>query len=157
MKWILIGVLILIIMIIAYSVSEQFKEKFDFYKNLKSFLNKFKLNISFKQEKITDFLNKIKSKKQFNLFINSYKEFLKNGEFNLQEIKILDEEEKVELERIVKSMGTLDVNNEINQIETFLLEIDSKLKKAEEDKNKLCPMILKLSLLFAIGLAILLI
>ena len=39
MKWFLIAVLIAVIMIIAYSISEQYKDKFDFYNNLKSFLN----------------------------------------------------------------------------------------------------------------------
>ena len=67
MKWILIIILIFIIMLIAHAVSEQYKEKFNFYENLKTFLNQFKINIAFKQEKIIDFLEKTKSKKQFNL------------------------------------------------------------------------------------------
>lgn len=144
-------------MIIAYAVSEQYKEKFDFYDNLKKFLNQFKLNISFRQEKISEFLEKTKAKKQFNMFLQRYRTYLKTNSFSLQEIKILDEEEKQQLETIVKSMGRMDVKNEINQLESFLIEVDEKLKKAESDKIKLCPMIIKLSLLFAIGLAIILI
>ena len=157
MKWILICVLICVIMLIAYAVSEQYKEKFDFYNNLKTFLNQFKINLSFKQEKIIDFLNKTKAKKQFNIFIREYKHYLKNNEINLSDIKILDIEEKNQLENIIKNIGGMDAKNEINQIETFIIEIDNKLKQAEADKNKLCPMIIKLSLLFAIGLAIILI
>ena len=157
MKWILIIILIFIIMLIAHAVSEQYKEKFNFYENLKTFLNQFKINIAFKQEKIIDFLEKTKSKKQFNLFINEYKNYLSTNEINLDQIKILDNDEKNQLENIVKSIGKFDAKNEINQLDMFIVEIDNKLKKAENDKNKLCPMILKLSLLFAIGLAILLI
>jgi len=157
MKWLLICILIGVIMIIAHSVSKKYKEKFDFYQNLKKFLNQFKLNLNFKQEKIINFLEKINSKKQFNIFIKEYKNYLKTNEFNLNEIKILTLEEKNQLENIIKNIGKLDIQNEINQLENFILEIDEKLNQAQNDKNKLCPMILKLSLLFAVGLAIILI
>ena len=157
MKWILIIILIIVIMIIAYYLSEQYKDKFDFYNNLKIFLNQFKINLAFKQEKIINFLNNLKHKKQINIFIKEYKNYLTNNKLNLDEIKILDYDEKVELENIVKSIGNHDAKNEIEQIENFLCFISAKLEKAENDKNKLCPMIIKLSLLFAIGLAILLI
>lgn len=157
MKWFLIAVLIAVIMIIAYSISEQYKDKFDFYNNLKSFLNQFKINLSFKQDKIINFLNNLKPKKQFKLFINSYKNYLNTDKIDLNEIKILDIEEKTELENIIKNIGKFDAKNEINQIDNFLCNINNKLITAENDKNKVCPMILKLSLLFAIGLAIILI
>lgn len=157
MKWFLIAVLIAVIMIIAYSISEQYKDKFDFYNNLKSFLNQFKINLSFKQDKIINFLNNLKPKKQFKLFINSYKNYLNTDKIDLSEIKILDIEEKTELENIIKNIGKFDAKNEINQIDNFLCNINNKLITAENDKNKVCPMILKLSLLFAIGLAIILI
>lgn len=157
MKWFLIIVLIFVIMLIAHALSEQYKEKFDFYTNLKAFFNQFKINIAFKQNKIIDFLNNIKPKKQFKLFIHSYKEYLNSNVISFEDIKILDAEEKLELENIIKSIGKYDAKNEIMQLDGFLLQIENKLKKAEEDKNKLCPMILKLSLLFAIGLAIILI
>lgn len=157
MKWVLIAILICIIMLIAHAVSEQYKEKFDFYDNLKLFLNQFKINLSFKQEKIIDFLEKIKSKKQFNIFVNSYKQFLATNKLDLDNIKILEPDEKKQLEMIVKNIGFMDAKSEIEQLETFILLVDEKRKKAELDKNKLCPMIIKLSLLFAIGVAILLI
>lgn len=157
MKWILIIVLIFVIMLIAHAVSEQYKEKYDFYNNFKIFLNQFKINVSFKQEKIIDILEKTKAKKQFKIFINEYKNYLKNNELNLNSIKILDEEEKGELTTIINSIGGFDAQNEIKQIETFLIDIDARLNKAEKDKTKLCPMILKLSLLFAVALSIILI
>lgn len=157
MKWILIIILIFVIMVIAYAVSEQIKEKYDFYVNLKQFLQKFKLNISFKRERIIDFLNEVKAKKQFMLFVNQYKKYLATNTFDLIDIKILDDDEKFQLETIVKGIGNLDAKNEIEQIENFLLDIETKLDKAQQDKNRLCPMIIKLSLLFAIGLAILLV
>ena len=156
-KWILIIVLIVVIMLIAYSVSEQIKDKYDFFNNLKLFLNQFKINVSFRQEKINEFLQKNNSKKQFKLFIEEYSNFLKTGELNLEKIKVLDDDDKDILQDIVKNVGKYDAKNEINQMDSFLATVDVKLVKPNEDKNKLCPMIIKLSLLFAIGLAILLI
>lgn len=157
MKWFLIGVLIVIVMLIANSLSEQYRDKFNFYENLKQFLIQFKLNLNFKQDKINDFLNKTESKKQFKLFINAYKEYLKTNRLNLSEIKILDYDEQIQLENIIKNIGCMDVKNEINQIENFLIEIEKKMEKTELEKNKFCPMIIKLSLLFALAVAIILI
>ena len=156
-KWILIIILVVAIMMIAYSVSEQIKDKYDFFNNLKQFLNEFKINLAFRQEKIDEFLKKNNSKKQFKIFIEEYSNFLKTGELYLEKIKVLEDEDKQMLQDIVKNIGKYDAKNEINQMESFLLMVDEKLEKANEDKNKLCPMIIKLSLLFAIGLAILLI
>lgn len=157
MKWVLIIVLICVIMLIANAFCTQYKEKFDFYSNLKYFLNQYQLNLSFKKEKITDFLNNIKAKKQFNLFIKEYQNYLNTNKIDLSDIKILDNEEKAELENIVKSIGCMDSQNEISQVDSFLVSIEKKLKQAEQEKQKLSPMILKLSLLFAIGIAIILI
>lgn len=157
MKWILIISLISVIMLIAYSVSEQYRDKADFYNNLKLFLSQLRLNVSFKQDKILDFLDKTKCKKYFSLFIEDYKVYLKTNKISFDNIKILDDDERSELVEIIKSLGKHDVKNELGQIGAFINNIDIKLNKAEEDKKKLCPMIIKLSLLFAIGLAILLI
>ena len=156
-KWILIIILIVVIMLIAYSVSEQIRDKYDFFNNLKQFLNQFKINVAFRQEKINEFLQKSNSKKQFKVFVDEYSNFLKTGELCLEKIKVLEEDDKQILQDIVKNIGKYDAKNEISQMELFLLTVDEKLAKANEDKNKLCPMIIKLSLLFAIGLAILLI
>lgn len=155
MKWILIIVLIFVIMLIAFAISEQYKDKFDFYNNLKLFLNQFKINLTFKQEKIETFLNNLKPKKQFCLFVSAYKDYLKNEKLDLSSIKILEEPEVSELTEIVKNLGKHDVKSEINQLDNFIFTIDEKLKNAKEAKEKLCPLILKLSLLFAIALAIL--
>ena len=144
-------------MLIAYAVSEQYKDKFDFYNNLKLFLNQFKINLSFRQEKITEFLDKTTCKKQFKIFIEEYKKFLQTNELNLDRIKVLDEEDKKELIDIVNNLGKHDTKSELSQLEGFLLIIENKLKIANENKNKMCPMIIKLSLLFAIGLAIILV
>ena len=144
-------------MIIARSLSEQYRAKYDFYNNLHQFLNKFKINLGFKQTKVMDFLKETKSQKDFKQFIESYKTYLETSNLDLSSIKILEDEEKKELEDIIQNTGKLNVNGELNQIESFLCAVEIKRTNAEENKNKICPMILKLSFLFAIGLSILLI
>ncbi len=144
-------------MLIARAFSEQYKDRYDFFYNLKSFLNHLRLNISFKQDKISNFLMKTEAKKQFKSFINSYQNYLKTNILSFDEIVVLEDSDKVILADIIKNVGKFDVKNEINQLDNFALIVDEKLEKAKADKEKLCPMILKLSLLFAIGLSIVLI
>lgn len=157
MKIALICVLIALVMTIALSVSNQYIEKCDFFNNLKLFLETFKINISFKQEKVKEFLLKLKPKHQFKVFIDEYISYLETNNINLNKIQILDAEEKLELENIVKNLGKHDVKNELEQLSAFLIEVELKLAKAKEDKTKISPLIIKLSLLFAIGLSIILI
>lgn len=157
MKIFLIIVLIATIMLIAKAVSDQFIDKFDFYNNLKNFLTQFKINLSFKQDKILNFLESCNSKKQFSIFINCYKDYLKSGVIDLSQISLLEDEEKTELIQIMNNLGSHDADTELKQLDDFIANIDIKLQKTKEDKTKISPMILKLSLLFAIGLSILLI
>ena len=144
-------------MLIAFSLSNQYGEKLDFYTNLKQMLEQYNINVSFKQEKIKEFLENTKAKRQFKLFIEEYKNFLTTNELKLNKIDVLDLDEKQQLETIVRSLGQYDVKNEMGQISSFIAQIEDKLTKAKEEKNKFCPLIIKLSLLIAVGLGILLI
>lgn len=156
MKWVLIISLIAVIMLIAVAVSKQYSEKFIFYTNLKLFLEQFKINISFRQKKISDFLSEMKTNKVFINFIDCYQEYIDTGNTDLEKIKILDSDENREIEMIIKGIGRYDVKNEILQIDTFLSMVQIRLDKASKEKEKVCPLIIKLSLLFSIGLSILL-
>lgn len=157
MKWLLIAVLIAVIMLIAYSLSEQYKDRYDFYLNLKQFLAELKINVAFKQDKLDKFLSARNSKKSFKLFVDAYFNYLKTNQLDLTALKLLDDSEKKDLNRIILSIGKFDKTNEINQLDGFLLSVENKFKSAEESKTKMCPMIIKLSLLFAVAVAILLI
>jgi len=157
MKIVLMVILISVIMIIAKAISSQFKDKYEFYYNLKLFLNEFKINLSFKHDKLNEFLTKTKASSSFSVFIKEYQSYLKTGEINLTKISFLDNEEIEFLEDIIKNIGKYDVKNEVLQIENFILLVEQKLTKAEKDKTSLCPMIIKLSFLFSIGLVIILI
>jgi len=157
MKITLIIVLISVIMLIAKSLSQQYSDKYDFYFNLNNFLNQFKLNLSFKQTKILEFLNSISCRKQFKIFIENYKNYLSTGVIDCSNITILDDQEIRDIEDIVRNIGLFDAEHEIFQLESYLNSVQEKLKQAEENKKKICPMILKLSFLLAIGLAVILI
>ncbi len=156
MKIFLIITLIVVIMLIAVSVSEQYKDRYDFYFNLKLFLTQLKLNISFRADKLDKFLQQIKPKKNFKIFIAAYQEYLKTTKLDLSQLKILDEDERQELHDIVTNIGKMDKTNEVKQIEGFVLSIEEKQNQALQAKTKLCPMIIKLSLLFALAVAIVL-
>ena len=96
----------------------------------------------------------------FGLFICLYnvpKYGIDWGNIDLDDLKILDAEEREEIQNIVKKIGNYDVKNELAQIENFIYAINSRLKTAHEEQKRICPMIIKLSLLFAIGVGILLI
>lgn len=157
MKWLLICVLIVVIMIIAKKLSEQYKDRYDFYYNLHNFLLQFKINVSFKQDKLNTFLKNIKPKKSFKLFIDAYLNYLSTNQLDLSTLNELDEEEKEQLKQIVFSLGKNDAKTELSQMENYIVEVSNKMQLALQTKDKLCPMILKLSLLFAIALAIILI
>ena len=88
---------------------------------------------------------------------DAYFNYLKTNQLDLTALKLLDDSEKKDLNRIILSIGKFDKTNEINQLDVFLLSVENKLKSAEESKTKMCPMIIKLSLLFAVAVAILLI
>lgn len=157
MRIILIIVFILIIMIIALSVSKQYIEKTKFYNRLKIFLEELKVNMSFKQAKLKECLSLHEESKTFRQFIMAYKEYLDTGMLNFDNIKILNNEEIEELINIISSIGRFDVKNEILQLDSFIAKVNTRLNNANEEQKKICPMIIKLSLLFAIGIVILLI
>ena len=110
MKILLIVVLIFVIMLIAYSYSEQYKDKFDFYNNLKSFLMQFKINLSFKQAKINTNINSLKlSKDQISLLINT----IKNLKFEVYDCFDNNQIHSggVELESLSEELMSNQINN----------------------------------------------
>lgn len=157
MKIILIVLLVFMIMLIARALSEQYKDKHDFYENLYNFLCQFKINLSFKQEKMVEFLDNLSPKRQFKLFIEDYKSYLQTNELNLDNLTFLESEEKENLKDLINDIGKHDVKTEIEQLNGLIEMVQAKKNQTEQDKNKICPLILKLSLLFAIGLAIILV
>ena len=126
MKIVLIVILIFMIMLVAKKVSEQYKDKYDFYCNLHSFLCQFKINLSFKQEKIIEFLNSLTPRKHFKLFIEDYKQYLDSGVINFENLTFLDADEIENLQ--AKPNCTVSIQNKpYHKIGTSIIDC---LKKA---------------------------
>ena len=56
---------------------------------------------------------------------------------------------------MLHSLGKHDTAGEIKQLEAYDMYLKDKITKTLNEKEKYCPLITKLSFLFAIGLAIL--
>lgn len=144
-------------MLIANGVSSQFKAKFLFYEEAVDFLNKYKLNLSFKKEKMKNFLENLNYKTDFQKFVDWQKESLENSSDTTFNIKVITSEEKEYLIEMLKSIGQGDTLTEITNLNMHLENVMAKLHESEICMKKYCPLIIKLSFLFGLAIAILLI
>ena len=158
MKLFLIVVLVVIIMLIAKGVANQYRERHSFFIQIINFLNTYELNIGFKKEKIKDLVEKIETKAQARLLFDEYKKFLVEEKvLGFKDIKIITDDERVFLVDMFTSLGTNDYSNEMSQLKVFKIYIQDKINKSEKESNRNYPLIIKLSFLFSIGLALVLI
>ena len=74
---------------------------------------------------------------------------------NLGFAKILDDSEKDEIINMLYSLGKNDASGELKQLDAYDVYLKDKVETTKREKERLCPMITKLSFLFALGLAIL--
>ncbi|MBQ8431049.1 MAG: hypothetical protein IJX26_03840 [Clostridia bacterium] len=156
MKLGLMILLVILIMVIANGISKQYRERNYLFVNLFQFLSKYELNIGFKKEKMISIVNDFKGQGDIEEVLQTYKKYLiDNKEINLDNIKNLTDEERLFLNDMFVQLGNCDYQTEKNQLIIFKDYIQQKKTETEAQKNKYCPLILKLSLLFAIGLAIL--
>lgn len=155
MKLFLIIVLVVIIMLVAKGVANQYKERLNFFISIINFLNTYELNIGFKKEKIKDLVEKIETKSQSQILFTEYTNYLSNDtSLKLEDIKIIDEDERIFLIDMFTKLGTNDYTNEMAQLKVFKNYIQDKIRKSETESNKNYSLIIKLSFLFSLGVAI---
>ena len=155
MKIFLLFILVVMIMLIAKGVANQYKERNKFFVSVMSFLNMYELNIGFKKEKIKDLIEKLNVNGSAKILFSRYNDFLStNANLNLEEIKILTDEEKDFISNTFKSIGTSDYSNEMTQLKVFKGYIQEKIDLTSKDSSKNYPLIIKLSFLFSLGLAL---
>ena len=143
-------------MIIANGVAKQYKERHNLYANILKFLNDYELNIGFKKEKILDVAQKFESNNESKKIIEIYKNHLtQKTDINFESITILQEDEQKFLENIFKNLGAGDVDSEKLQLSEIKIQLKAKVEETAKIRDKFCPLIIKLSLLFAIALVIL--
>lgn len=158
MKYILLVVLVAVVMLISQGVCRQYRERYMLFDAISDFFRQMRLNLGFQKQKIKEILNRATMRKTNKEIYGSYLEYLENGtSIDLYFVKVLDDTEKEQITNMLLSLGKNDTNGELKQLEAYEIYLKDKLCSSKEDKDKYCPLITKLSLLFAIGLAILLI
>ena len=156
MKYILLLCLVVVIMLISQGVCRQYRERYALYDALSEFFSQMRLNINFQKQKIKTILSQAKLKKTNYEIYTSYLNYLEKGvSINLGFAKILDEDEQDKITNMLYSLGKNDASGELKQLDAYDVYLKDKVETAKHEKDRLCPMITKLSFLFALGLAIL--
>lgn len=138
-------------MIVAKCVSQQYKERYEIYCNIVDFFDKYKLNVGFKKEKIKNLTKDYTDK---TTVLGCYNEYLSTGEFDLSKLKLLAQNEKEQLKEYFEKLGNGDYETEKKLIEIAKVYFESKVQETKQFKDKWCPMIMKLTFLFSLGVAI---
>ena len=85
-----------------------------------------------------------------------YLDYLEKGiPIDISCIRILDDNEQEQISSMLCSLGKNDVSGEIKQLDTYDVYLKDKIERTRIETEKYCPLITKLSFLFAVGLAIL--
>ena len=156
MKYILMLALIIVIMLVAQGVAKQYRERYAIFEALNEFFRQMSLNLGFQKQKIKEILNQASIKKVNKDIYSEYLDYLENGkDIDLSFVKVLEETEEEYITKMLKSLGKNDTASEIKQLEAYQLYLKDKIAVTKAEKDKYCPLITKLSFLFAIGLAIL--
>ena len=151
----LLLILVVMIMLIALGVVKQYKDRHNIFLELSMLLNEYELNIGFKKEKLKKIVSNFKATGDTKQILHIYLDNFNNtNNINLDSVKILQSDERSYLISMFKKLGTSDYENEKLQLLNFKAYIKDKLMESKEKKNKLCPLIIKLTFLFALGVAI---
>lgn len=156
MKYLLMLCLIAVIMLVAQGVCRQYRERYALFEAVGEFFRQMRLNLSFQKQKISEILNQATLKRVNQEIYTTYLNYLEKGEdINLDFVRILDDDEREQLKNMLLSLGKNDTSGELKQLEAYDIYLKDKIQTTRQEKEKYCPLITKLSFLFAIGLAIL--
>lgn len=156
MKYILMVCLIGVIMMVAQGVCKQYRDKYALFEALGEFFRQMRLNLSFQKQKIKEILNQATLKKTNKDIYQAYYNYLDKGEkLDIGFVHILDDLEQEQITNMLLSLGKNDTTGELKQLDAYEIYLHDKIERAKQDKEKYCPLITKLSFLFAVGLAIL--
>jgi Icc-related predicted phosphoesterase len=148
--------LIGVIMLIAQGVCRQYRERCALFEALGEFFRQMRLNLSFQKQKIKEILNQATLKKTNKDIYISYLNYLEHGDIiDISFVRILEDDEQEQITKMLCSLGKNDTSGELKQLDAYDIYLKDKIERSRLEKEKNCPLITKLSLLFAIGLAIL--
>lgn len=156
MKYILLLCLIAVIMAIAQGVCRQYRERYALFEAFGDFFRQMRLNLNFQKQKIKEILNQTTLKRTNQDIYKTYLNYLENGTpIDIDFVRILEDAEQEQLTSMLRSLGKNDTSGELMQLDAYDVYLKDKIETTRREKDKYCPLITKLSLLFAIGLAIL--
>jgi len=156
MKYLLMLALIGVIMIIAQGVCRQYRERYALFEAFGEFFRQMRLNLSFQKQKINEILNQASIKKVNKDIYMAYLNYLENGRaLDLSFVRILEDNEQTQLTNMLHSLGKNDTSGELKQLDAYDVYLRDKIEMTRREKERYCPLITKLSFLFALGLAIL--
>lgn len=157
MKLFLIILLIVLIMAIAKGVARQYKLRHNIFVYILKFINEYELNIGFKKEKIKSIIKLEETTGELNFIFSSYLDYLYNGKsLDLSNLKLLTEEEQKYLTDMFLSLGKADYVSEMAKLKIFKHWLEEKIEQTKSEHSKYYPLTVKLSFLFALGLALIL-
>jgi len=156
MKYILMMCLIGVIMLVAQGVCRQYRERHALFESLGEFFRQMRLNLNFQKQKIKEILNVATIKKTNKEIYTAYLDYLEKGtSLDISNIRILEDLEQQQISKMLVSLGKNDTSGEIKQLDAYDVYLKDKIERTRIEKDKYCPLITKLSFLFALGLAIL--
>ena len=156
MKYILMLCLIGVIMLVAQGLNKQYRDRLTVYRDLDEFFRQMRLNLNFQKQKIKQILEQSTLKKNNRDIYLTYLNYLDKGtSLDIGFMRVLEEEEQEQITNMLQSLGKNDTSGELRQLEAYEIYLKEKIERSKYEKEKYCPLITKLSLLFAVGLAIL--
>lgn len=156
MKYLLMLALIGVIMTISQGVCRQYRERYALFAGLGDFFRQMRLNLSFQKQKIKQIINQSTLKRNSQEIYTTYLRYLEKGDkIDIGFVRVLDDKEQEQITNMLYSLGKNDVSGEIKQLEAYDIYLKDKIERTRIERDKYCPLITKLSFLFAIGLAIL--
>ncbi len=163
MKVILCIGVIIVCAYIGYSISKTYIMRKKFFFCLSSFLSQVRREINFSSRKLEEFLcNCDANSKEFNMLVSNYKKLLLLGESINEktlfaDILILSQQEKDCILDFFKSLGKLDVYNQVNTIDNFNKVIQDYYTAAMEESKKYSTLYIKLGIIVGAFIALIII
>lgn len=143
-------------MLVAQGVCKQYRDRNALFEALNDFFRQMRLNIGFQKQKIKEILNQATLKKSNKEIYTAYLAYLEKGQpLDLNFVRILDDTEEEQVSNMLRSLGKNDASGELQQLDAYDIYLKDKIEATRREKDKYCPLITKLSFLFAVGLAIL--
>lgn len=149
---------------VGYLFSQKYIYRCKIYQQFIDFLNYYKLEICYNQNKLLDVVKNFLSHNSTDYIqLSQFNNYLKKEYLNCEyfvfkdEIKFLSNIEKFQIEKIYNNLGKLDLLQEKENVELNLLNFNNILSKEKSNKIKYCSLCIKVGAILGCFIIILLI